>query len=350
MGETLPPHIFCMNVNRYKYAIVDLSYVLNRNLRAISSVKPGGEYSVGDVMRTTIQTLNKMARDYGITADKIILGCDLWSQKYGGYYRTHCLKGDYKSSRKYVTPKDLVEKKKDPAVKKEELVQMENEIFFNMVRKEAKIAITKNFSRIGLPCAGIDGWEFDDLAYFAGRELFKLDNKPSVVVTKDTDVLYSITPKMDYFKIPTGKNDTPQIRKYEEVYKSLVPEEIRNKNIGLYHYKALLDSLGGGHNDMKRTSESKDFNSIISKIADGDFSGVRDREVFNIQFNSFNLDKFPGIEDAKKLIADGFPTMGHIDENLEAFREICDRFGVKGISDDYFSKFIFRFDKSLFKE
>lgn len=339
-----------MKGNTYKYAIIDLSYLLNRNLRAISSVKKGGEYGVGDVMRTVIQTLNKMARDYGIFADKIILGCDQWSQKFGGYYRTHCLKGDYKTSRKYVTPKDIVEKKKDPTVKKEEIEQLENEAYFNMVRKDAKIAILNNFSRIGLPCAGVDGWEFDDLAYFAGVHLYKVDDKPSVIVTKDTDVLYSITPKMDYFKIPTGKKDVPQIRKYTEVYENLVPKELRDKKVSLYYYKSLLDSLGGGHNDMKRTSESRDYDSIISKIMDGDFSGVRDREVFNIQLNSFNLTKFPNIKEAENLVLNKFPTMGHIDEDLSNLNEIRNRYNITGISDDYFSNFSFRFDKNLFKE
>ena len=59
-------------MNRYKYALVDMSYILVRNLKAISAGKQVGEYNEGEVLRITIQTIKKIVRDYGITADKYI--------------------------------------------------------------------------------------------------------------------------------------------------------------------------------------------------------------------------------------------------------------------------------------
>lgn len=59
--------------NRFLYSIVDFSYVLTRNLFAVARGKKIGEFNAGDVMRMTIQTINKLARDYGISADKVSL-------------------------------------------------------------------------------------------------------------------------------------------------------------------------------------------------------------------------------------------------------------------------------------
>ena len=68
-----------------------------------------------------------------------------------------------------------------------------------------------------------------------------------MIITKDSDLLYSLSPKMDYFKIPTSKDKGgPQIRTYSEVY-SEMPDEFKGK-LGLYQYKAYCDAIGMGHN------------------------------------------------------------------------------------------------------
>ena len=41
--------------NRYKYGIVDLSYLLTRNLFAVARGKKIGEFTAGDVIQMTIQ-------------------------------------------------------------------------------------------------------------------------------------------------------------------------------------------------------------------------------------------------------------------------------------------------------
>ena len=52
--------------------LVDLSFVVSRNIFSISNWKKPGDYREGDVIKSIIQTLAKIFRDYGITADKIV--------------------------------------------------------------------------------------------------------------------------------------------------------------------------------------------------------------------------------------------------------------------------------------
>lgn len=61
-----------MLTTKYRYALVDMSYILYRNAYAASKGKDVGEYTSGDIIRITIQTLNKIPRDYNISADKFI--------------------------------------------------------------------------------------------------------------------------------------------------------------------------------------------------------------------------------------------------------------------------------------
>ena len=68
--------------NKYKYGLIDLSYILMRNVYAAARGKKIGEFGPNDVIRMTIQTLNKMSRDHGISVDKYIFVRDQWSREY----------------------------------------------------------------------------------------------------------------------------------------------------------------------------------------------------------------------------------------------------------------------------
>ena len=80
-----------------------------RNVFAASRGKKIGEIGPNDVVRMTIQTLNKMSRDHGISVDKYIFVRDQWSREYQGYYRTHLLRGSYKDTREYITKEKILE-------------------------------------------------------------------------------------------------------------------------------------------------------------------------------------------------------------------------------------------------
>lgn len=325
-----------------------MSYILMRNLFAASAGKKIGEYRAADVERITIQTLNKVSRDYGITASKVIFLYDRWDKELGGYFRTHILKGDYKSTRVYINEEEVEKMRQDPTVTPEKLAQAELEAYRNKVRYEAKWGMVREFKNIGIPCAGVEGWEFDDFAWLASCLLYNEDPsvKPSIIITKDSDLQYSLTPKMDYFKLPT-KGSAPKVITYNEMYYT-IPEYLRG-SLTLYQYKSYLDSLGEGHNDMTKTLRpGADPNLAIKKILEGDYSDVTDKEVFDRQMLSFDISKFPRFDKVKSIIENDFDKMGKLG-TVEDFRNYCNRRGVSQISDNYYREFISRFDPTLFK-
>ena len=335
-------------MNNYKYLILDFQYILTRNLFVVSKGKELGEYSYGDLIKMNIWTINKFARDYGLTADKVILLYDKWSKELGGYYTTYLLKGQYKDSRKYMTEEFFEEMKKDPNVTPEELHKAELELYQNQVKFKAKWTTIFELKKYGLPCIGLDGYEADNLAYLSSCMLYGKHDKPSVLVTKDSDWAYNLSPSTCLLRVPKA-GETPKITTYDEMYNS-IPESIRNRGIGLYEYKSLVDSLDGSHNDMRQTRKNyANLEKTILEVLDGDFSNVEDVDLFRKQYESFNIYKYPNIEEAKRLITDVFPTCGNLG-SIEDFHKFCDKHKVSGISDKYYLDFIGRFDERLYCE
>lgn len=334
-----------MIANKYKYGLIDLSYLLSRNTFAAARGKGVGEFTSGDIVKMTIQTLNKISRDYGVTVDKYVFVRDTWAKEYGGYYRTYLLKGLYKDSREYMT-RELLEKiKQDPTKTPEEIQKAELDHYTNEVKSLAKKALIEDMWKFGVPNISVPGWEFDDLAYLAGGLLYEKDDKPSILITKDSDLLYSLTPKLDYFKIPTGGSE-PKIITYHDMYQEL-PKELEGR-ISLYQYKSILDSLGEGHNDMRSTKVpgSNGIEAVL-RIVNGDYSLVEDRLTFEKQLETFNIGRFPRFNEAKGAILDQLDNIGELCSVTE-FKSFCDRLKMT-ISDSYFSQFINRFDPKLYR-
>ena len=349
--------------NKYKYALIDNSYILARNHYGISAGKKAGEYTVGDLIKSCIYTLNKIPRDFGVTADKYVFICDKWSPDFGGYYTTHLLGGAYKDSRgdisskkgtaspkdTYMTRKLLEELKSDPSVSKEEIEIAENQVYSNEVRRTAKYAIIEHLADFGVPSFFVPGWEYDNLVYLASRELYEIDNKPSVIITKDSDLLYSLSPKMDYFKIPTSRDKNgPQIRTYSEIYNEM-PDEFKGK-LRLYQYKAYCDAIGLGHNGMRVTrKKGTKGDKVIAEILEGDYSSINDVELFKKQYESFDLWKYPGLEEAKDIIHNGLPNFGTI-KPYSDWLSFCNKFGMTGISSfSFYNNFTSRFNREFLK-
>jgi len=346
-------------MNRYKYALVDMSYILVRNLKAISAGKQIGEYNEGEVLRITIQTIKKIVRDYGITADKYIFIYDKWDKEINGYYRTYCLKDfvAYKGSRVYINEAYVRKLEQELAAidpsnqaeiekKKKEIEAAKKEAYENQIKFNAKTAMINDFPSIGFPCFGLEGWEFDDLAWLSTCLLFEEpDNRASIIITKDSDLQYSLSPRMDYFKLPTAKS-TPKIITYDEMVKT-IPPAISSRGVNLYNYKAYLDSLGTGHNDMKPTVTSKNsIDDIILHILDGDYSDVN-KDQFLAQFNSFDLHKFPRLDQAVNIINNNYKSYGHLGD-LNQFHEFCQKYKINSISDKYYQELIQGFNPLLF--
>jgi len=339
--------------NNYEYGLVDFSYVLSRNLYAASKDKKVGEYDEGDIIRITIQTINKLARDYNINCEKIVFLADRWDKNIGGYIRHYILKDyvDYKGTRKWMTEELLESMRNDPTVTPEQIEKAEIELYQNQVKRKAKAAITKEFKNLGMPVLGVDGYEADDLAYIASCCLYNENRqKKSILITKDSDQLYALSPIVSYFKLPT-MGSTPKVITYEEMYET-IPEPLKQRDVSLYEYNAYMNSLGFSHNDNKKTIKSgvEPVNAIIH-ILDGDYSDLipGKLDTFLIQMKSFDVNSFPRIQEAVDLIYNHLESDGIIG-NLDTFHTFCDKYHITGISDKYFSDFISRFDERLYSK
>lgn len=337
--------------NKFKYALIDFSYILSRNLFAASKDKKVGEYSESDVVRITIQTLNKIARDFNITYDKPIFLLDKWDRTLGGYIR-HWLLRDvvpYKGTRKWMTAELLDEMRCDPNIKPEEIEAAERELYQNQVKAKAKKIMINEFGNLGMPVIGVDGYEADDLAWIASCILSeKGGDKPSVLVTKDSDQLYSTSPYVSYFKIPTG-GSLPEIITYDQMCEK-IPQELRACGVSLYEYNAYMNSFGYSHNDNLKTIRSGvDPTQAIINIKNGSYNDLNNPEAFKAQMNSFDVTQFPRLEEALDLIKNHLDVDGSVG-SLETFHNFCQRNNITGISDRYYSDFVSRFDQKLYSK
>lgn len=333
----------------YTFAVVDLSYLLQRNLFACSKGRRTGTFFASDVVKMTIQTLNKIPRDYGLNISKYIFLADKWAAEYNGYYRHHILRGIYKTSRTWMTPEKLKEIEENPESTEKEIKTARFELYCNDVKQEAKEILKTELRRFGVPCIWQEGWEFDDCAYlFACLWYNNPDPRKSVIITKDSDLKYSTNPKVDYFRLPAAGSQ-PEIIDYNKMYYE-IPERLRNLGVSLYDYKSYLESLGLGHNDMKRTKVPRANTELtIEKIISGDFSLVTDPELFKLQFSTFDISKFPGLQEIMGKLTKDIYTIGHLG-SIEEFHEFCKARKIRGISDAYYNSFISRFDQKLFSE
>lgn len=347
-----------MDTNKYRYCFIDSSYLIRRNGWACSRGKKPGEYNALDIVRMSIQTINKMARDYGVTADKYILVFDAWSKDYQGYYRSYMIKDfvEYKGSREpFPSIQGLRDLQQKPGVTAEELEKYAGKLYENQARADAK-KIMKELGRIGIPAIWTDSFEFDDIAYMAGV-LMVNEDKPSVIVTKDSDLKYCTTPMLDYFSLPTSGSQ-PEFITYDQMWES-VPEDLKEllvanskKDFGsaLYFYKALLDSLGEGHNDLTKTKKTRhNANTAIARIlGNNDYQDVEKPEIFLKQLETFKVFNFPKAMDAYQTIC-SIQTKGHY-ASISEFRDFCKTYGLTDISDAYYQSFLDRLDQKLFSE
>lgn len=335
--------------NKYELAYVDGSFLLTRSLWISCKGKRVEEFNPGEVVKICIQSINKMARDNGVTADKVILIFDKWSPEYEGYYRSWLIKNyvKYKGSRKYITQEDLNNLMSTPGVTPEEIQKATRELAISNLKYAAK-DILMNMGSIGLWGYRMEGYEFDDIATIASFQRYQYQTKKDVIVTSDSDLKYSVTPKTDLFRFKTSKNPATIIT-YDEMYEE-IPEEIRKRGVSLYQYKAFLESLSETHNDMIRTKKSGvEVNQAILSILDGDYSVLENKEAFEAQMSTFDLSKFPNLQEVQRAIHQDFLSAGKHGTIVD-FHKFCFNNGISGISDRYYSELSGRFDTKLFSE
>jgi hypothetical protein len=336
--------------NQFKYGFVDLSWILSRNSFAIAGRNE--TYNAGDIIKMTIQSLNKFSRDLGLSVDKMIFFRDTWDQEVQGYYRASMIRqaggAEYKGSRVYVTEDMLEDIKSDPNSTEEDIKKAEKEYYFNKTKSEAKWALIGELGRLGIPTVSIYGWEFDDLATLASFMLSDQD-KPNVIITKDSDLIYSTSPGCYLWQPPLSKSPH-KLTSYSEAYANFLPDRFKGR-ISLYDYFSMQQATGAiGHNDMNRTiKEGVNPDDAIEQAMNNNFSNFTNKELFITQYKTFNLQSFPRFDQACREITENLSVIGKLG-SLSDFHEFCDKHNIKGISDRYYSEFINRFDSKLFSE
>lgn len=339
-----------MSKNKFKFGCVDLSWVIARNSFAIASRNE--VYTSGDIIKMTIQTLNKFSRDLGLSVDKLIFFRDTWDKETQGYFRTNMIRKaggtEYKGTRVYMTDELLENIKSDPNSTEEDIKKAEKEYYFNKTKNQAKWALIGEFGKLGIPTVSVPGYEFDDLATLMSFLLCDQD-KPNVIITKDSDLIYSTSPNCYLWQPPLSK--TPQkLTSYSEAYQNYLPDQFKGR-LGLYEYFSMQQATGAvGHNDMNLTiAEGVDADQAIEEALNGDFSNFTNKDLFITQYKTFNLGNLPRFEEAKKIITENLGIIGNIG-SLQDFHNFCDKHSITGISDRYYSEFINRFDFKLFNE
>lgn len=334
--------------NTFLFGYCDLSWILSRNAYAIASRNE--DYTPGDIVKMTIQTLNKFSRDLDLRVDKILFFRDTWDPEYKGYYRTHLIrqaKGEveYKGDRRYMTEELLEDIKSDPSSTEEDIKKAEKEFKFNTIKNKAKWILVNELGKFGISTISVPGWEFDDLATLAS---FLVDReKPSVIITKDSDLLYSTSPRCYVWQPPLSSKPQKLVT-YNDAYFELLPERFRNR-LSLYQYFAMQQSTGlCGHNNMNRTVKSgTNVDDAIEQALCGDFHNFEDVDLFKVQYKTFDIWSFPKFEEAKKEITENLHRVGKLG-TVPEFHNFCEKHNITGISDRYFSDFVGRFDPKLF--
>lgn len=340
--------------NKYNYIFLDGSFLLKRNLWVATKDKKIEDMNPGEIIRITIQTINRLYRDWDCSADKICFIFDEWSRNLDGvhgYVRSWLIKDyvKYKGSRTWVTESTIEQMKHDPTKTEEDIKKAERELAVNKTQFAAKKIMKEEFKKIGIPSFSWPGYEFDDIATLASFMLHGKTEKPNLIVTKDSDLSYSLCPSCYQFFLPT-KGSNPKLVSYDEMYNT-VPDVLKDRGLSLYEYHAYCDSLGiTGHNDnLKTIKPRRDGTKAILNILDGNYEDVDNVDAFLAQLKSFDLSIFPNLEDVKNMIINDFSTAGSIGD-LNVFHKFCTDNKVEKITDDYYLGLVSRFDQKLFSK
>lgn len=338
-----------MGKNNYSQVWIDGSFILTRALFALLRNNNPSEITPGDIIRVNIQTISKLSRDWGISGRKIIIIWDKWGQAYNGYIRSWLLRDHlkYKGSRKIITEETFREIERTGTEK--EIARAKKELETNLLKQKTKAAMIEELPKLGICSYFYPGYEFDDIVTLASFYYYGKTDLPNIIVTKDTDLRYSLCPgACDFFSLPTY-GSKPEIITYDSMYKT-IPEPLRNRGIGLYQYNAMMNAAGFfGHNDMIVTKK-KGSNPVTTllNILDDNYSEISDPELYKLQYQTYNLSNFPDIDKVREDISK-FELLGTFG-SLVNFREFCNKFGVTDITENYYLRFLGHLDEKYYSQ
>lgn len=253
----------------YDYTVVDGQYILTRNFHLVKSVEP---LTKGGLIKSFLLSLWKLCKD--VPTNNLVV---VWDKT--PYHREEILK-DYKGNRMYSTTEDL--NREDITEEEREKIKKDLEEF--QLKTDVKYFLVNNSNKLGYSSLIFRGYEADDLAFMCAREL---PGKICLAST-DSDWKYLITENSDHYNL----------RGVKTTFKEVVEKE--SGDVEIFLHKSIFDSLYGSHNFLKNVSTTAGTRkrklkpeAIISLMQSGDYSFTTDKDLFLLQFKSFDIKSFP---------------------------------------------------------
>lgn len=322
---------------QYKYAFFDAQLILVRTVKALQGGSPDGICRRQDILRTFLYSVFKVIREVG--CDRPFL---LWDSS--PYHKTTILndmlgESQYKADRWYASEDDVADMKlkirtltadiqdlinHDPEDSriaeltseleslKSTVKQAELQIANFKVRQDVKYSIIGELGRFGLTSIIKKGWEADDLAYLLCKQVEHCD-KPSLVITTDTDWEYWINPNCVKYNNYSRKFVT-----YDEV-------RARHKKIfdahpdwDLFKAKSYLDTLYGSHNNLSKTLNPEWSGRDIDDILTNSDEAFTDKKLFDAQMATWDFERYPDYQFISTCLP-WYSSKG----TLDTFKEFC---------------------------
>jgi hypothetical protein len=280
----------------YNILVFDGSYFLYRN-QCIGKTK----FGPNELATSLIQTIVKLVRESGITFDVGFLAFDKKP-----YHRTKLLGGRYKDNRSEFTSKDiaLIEGKlrssnlnEDERLRLEsEKSRMESALTQLKIRIQAQ-ELLLNLRYFGVTVLRYPGWEADDLARLV-VDLYGSSNS-ILLLSIDSDWTGMVSDNVDYLRVRHKGKDFYNVDSVKSTpyYQEMVDYGI--EDMGLEFYLQVLESMGVGHNNMRKCWDDS-FPITISEIMANwdDLEVLKDDFNFDIntfksQLNTFDIKEFP---------------------------------------------------------
>lgn len=322
--------------SHYNIILFDGSYFLFRN-QSIGHGCMNESKLAGSFMQSVI----KLVRESPFTFDVGFLAFDTKP-----YHRTKILEGKYKDSREEFTDEDIRKINEDiEKAEGDEKVKLENwkshmlEALKQLDIRHKAIGILGNLNKFGLTSLRYPGYEADDLA----RIIVSLyGNEYSILLLSiDSDWAGLVSENVDYLRVRhRGVKDFYNLESLKEYSEFIRMKDEGMEEMGLEWYLQVMESMGIGHNDMRKCW-SDNHPITISEIISywDDLDQLKDDFEFDVdtfrrQLSTFDVKSFPDynevINDIKNL---NYELGSKGDFNSKFIYELC-----TGINFNYYYK------------
>lgn len=322
--------------SHYNIVLFDASYFLYRNQSVgrglLTSHKLAGSF---------IQSVVKLIRESHVTFDVGFLAFDK-----APYHRTNILKGKYKDTRDKFTEDDVrsidIEISNSVGEQRDKLLKTKDHMVDCIHQYHVRLGaidILKNLSDFGLTTLSYKGYEADDIA----RIIVDLygDKYSILLVSIDSDWIGMVGDNVDYLRVRhkgiKDFYDSDSVKSYPDY---IDMRDAGLEEMGLSWYLEILESMGVGHNDMRKCWNPDIEVTIGDIVANWDnLENLREEYKFDVdtfkrQVSTFSFKDFPDYgEIVSKITSLRYNLHSPTEFNSKFIYELC-----TGIPFKYYKK------------